>query len=276
MDFAMTLRVATPCLAAMLLSGCVGTPTSGVERMSNAIIYGEVSVDDGQIVLTTNGPIDIDVDSFAGTFRIIADPSLDATYVEPVRRSSHGHMRLDDGKASLEALDYRVDLVPGDLNTETLEIHSWSNHPEMHFQGVDFRIRTPSLNSVRVVTERGRVWVKNNTGSVSIETTYGDIRVLTEHPMTESVTLVTKEASIDYRVPGGSTGLYHCVAKSGEVYHRITAGRITSSALTNGPSKFAAQVDNGENPVDIRTSHGDIRVAVVDNPTDVGSFIIEP
>ena len=272
----MTLRVTACNLLVLLLAGCVGSPTSGPERMRNAIIHGEVSVDDNEIVLTTSGPININADSFAGTFRIIADPSLDATYIEPVRRSTHGHGRLDDGNASLDAINYRVNLVPGEFDTETLEIQSWTTHPETHFQGVDFRIRTPRLNAVRIVTDHGRVWVKNNTGPVSIETSYGDIRVVTDHPMTQPVTLVTKEASIDYRVPGGSSGLFHCVARHGEVYHRITAGRITSSSSTNGPTKFAAQIDFGESPVDMRTSHGDIRIAVVDNPTEVGSYIFEP
>lgn len=270
------LRVAFACLTATLLAGCAGTPTSGVERMSNAIFHGEVSVDDPEIILLTNGPIDIDVDSFGGTYRIIADPNLDATYVEPVRRSMHGHLRNDDAGEALESIDYSVNLVRGELDAETLEIHSWTNHPEMHFQGVDFRIRTPSLNSIRLVTKRGRVWVENNSGPASIETTYGDIRLLTSHPMTDPITLVTKEASIDFRAPQGTTGLFHCVASSGEVYHRITAARITDSAMTNGPAKFAAQIGHGENPVDMRTSHGDIRVAVVDDPTDVGALIIEP
>ena len=183
----MMLRVAFACLSVTLLAGCIGTPTSGAERMSNAIMHGEVSVDDAEIVLLTNGPIDIDVDSFGGTYRIIADPSLDATYVEPVRRSMHGHLRNDDANEALESIDYSVNLVRGELNAETLEIHSWTNHPEMHFQGVDFLIRTPNLNSVRVVTKRGRVWVKNNTGPVSIETSYGDIRLLTSHPMTDPI-----------------------------------------------------------------------------------------
>lgn len=272
----MTIRVAFACFAVTFFAGCSGTPTSGAERVGNVLLRGEVSVGDGEIVLTTSGPIDIDVDSFGGTYRIIADPSLKATYVEPVRRSTHGHLRFDDGRDSLESIDYRVNLVRGELDSETLEIQSWTNHPESHFQGVDFRIRTPSLNSVRVITKNGRVWVKDNTGPVSIETTYGDIRLLTNHPMNDPITLITKDASIDFRAPAGTTGLFHCVASSGEVYSRITEAQITSSSRTNGPTKFAAQIGHGENPIDMRTSHADIRVAIVKNPTDVGSFIIEP
>ena len=49
------------------LQGCIATPTSGLERMNNAVVYGEMSIDDPEIVVATQGPVDIDIDSFGGT-----------------------------------------------------------------------------------------------------------------------------------------------------------------------------------------------------------------
>lgn len=254
----------------------MGAPTSGLDRMENAVIRGEVSIDDPEIVLLSRGAIDIDADSFGGTISIIADPSLTATIIEPVRRSTHGHLRRDEGAAVLDSIDYEINLRRGDLDSETLEIRAWTSHPEAHFQGVDFRIRTPHLRSVKVKTKRGRVWVKGNTGPVDITTTYGDIRVVTDHPIHDAMTLLTKDGSIDLRAPAGSTGLFHCVAKGGGVFHRITAASITAASSTNGPAKFAARIGEGMNPVEMRTTNADIRVAIVDDPTDVGAVIFEP
>ncbi len=274
--FLMILRFASICIFPLLLTACIGSPTSGLDRFKNALIEGEIAVDDQPIILNVRGGVNIEVDSFGGSYKIVTDPSLDGIYIDPVRRSAPGINRRGEALDDLEKLMYRIELVKSEMGQETLRIRSWSEDDEPHYQAVDFRIRVPELNAVRVNTDRGRVWVVGNTGPVNIETTYGDIRVMTEHPMTGDMSLVTKDASIDYRVPGGSTGLFHCIAKGGEVYSRILAGRVTSSSSTNGPAKFAAQVDGGTNPVDIRTTFGDIRVSVVDDPTDVGLIIFEP
>ena len=274
--FLMILRFTSICVLPLLLSACIGSPTSGLDRIQNAIVNGEIAVDDQPIILNVRGGVNVDVDSFGGSYKIVADPSLDGVYIDPVRRSAPGHDRRGEGLDDLEKLMYRIELTKSEMGQETLRIRSWSEDDEPHYQAVDFRIRVPELNSVRVNTDRGRVWVVGNSGPVNIETTYGDIRVMTEYPMTGDISLITKEASIDYRVPGGSTGLFHCIAKGGEVFSRILAGRVTSSSSTNGPAKFAGQVNDGSNPVDIRTTFGDIRIAVVDAPTDVGLIIFEP
>ena len=38
------------------LQGCIATPTSSLERMNNAVVYGQMSIDDPQIVVATSGP----------------------------------------------------------------------------------------------------------------------------------------------------------------------------------------------------------------------------
>ena len=244
--------------------------------MENAFFRGEMSIDDPHISLTTTGTIDLDLESFAGTVYLIADPSVEVTTIYPVRRSTHGHLRRDEAVKALEAIDYRVNLRHGALNSQTLEIRAWTSHPETHFQAVDFHITTGSLRSVSIVTSRGRVWVEGFSGSAHITTTHGDIRLLSDHPVQDAVTLLNMDGSIDFRAPGGSTGLLQCVAKGGDVHHRITAASITSASTTNGPSKFAARIGAGTNPIHMRTTNADIRVAIVSNPTDVGALILEP
>jgi hypothetical protein len=262
-------------VSASVLQGCIATPTSGLERMSNAMVYGEMSFDDPEIVVATSGPVDIDIESFGGTVVVEAVPGLQNTIIEPVRRARHGHLRRDDAVSSLDAMDYVVELIPGDLDRETVRIVASSSGAESHFQGVDFRIRTADLGSVKVRTGRGRVWVKNNTGGVDVQTTHGDIRVITLHPMNDPIVLVTKEGEVDYRAPKGSTGIYDLRSIGGLVYNRFTQARVISTSAENGPAIFVAEVGGGLNPVLVRTTYGDIRVAVTENPTGVGPVIME-
>lgn len=259
----------------LALAGCVGTPTSTFERMDNALTQGEMSIDDPLVLIDTVGPIDLQVDSFGGSVRIEAVDGMEGTTIEPVRRAFLGHLRRDEAEVSLDKIDYRIELQPGALDREVLVISTSTEHPEPHFQGVDFFIRTGELGRVDVKTRRGHVWVKNNRHGVDLDTTYGDIRVVTDFPMNEPVTLVCKDGSIDYRVAPGSTGLYDLRTVGGEVWQRFTDARVIALGVENGPSVFYGEVGDGENPVVARTTYGDIRVSVVEKPTDVGIVITE-
>ena len=222
-------------------TGCVGTPTSGLERMQNALVNGEMSIDEAPIDIDTVGMIDLEVESFGGTVRIEAVPGMTGTVVEPVRRSYRGHMRRDQSIESLDDIRYRLEMLKGELDRETLVITAWTDDEEAHYQGIDFYIRTGSIGSVKVRTERGRVWVKNNRDGVDIETTEGDIRVVTAHPMTVPMTMVTRSADIDYRAPAGSGGHFDIEAIGGRIYQRFTHARVTatSPAFGGGGSRAA-------------------------------------
>jgi HAMP domain-containing protein len=140
---------------AFAVAGCVGTPTSALERMGNAIDQGEMAIDDPHVIIDTLGPVDLEVDSFGGTIRIEAVPGMTGTVIEPVRRAFLGHLRRDEAEVSLDQIDYRIELREGDLDREVLVITTSTTHPEPHFQGVDFMIRTGELGRVDVVTRRG-------------------------------------------------------------------------------------------------------------------------
>ncbi len=269
------LMLAAAVAGVSVIAGCISTPTSAIERMGNALDQGEMAIDDPHVVIDTLGPIDLEVESFGGNIRVEAVPGMVGTTVEPVRRAFLGHLRRDEAEVSLEAIDYRIELREGELDREVLVITTSTDHPEPHFQGVDFMIRTGELGRVNVVTRRGHVWIENNRGGVDIDTTYGDIRVVTDHPMNEAVTLVSKEGSIDYRVAPGSTGLYDLRTIGGEVYQRFTDARVVALGVENGPSIFYGEVGGADNPVTLRTTYADIRVSVVENPTDCGPIITE-
>jgi hypothetical protein len=269
------LVLAASTAGALAVAGCIGTPTSAIERMENAVRKGEMAIDDPFVIVDTVGAIDIEVGSFGGNVRIEAVPGMTGTIVEPVRRAFLGHLRRDEADLSLGQIDYRIELRKGELDREILVISSFTTHSEPHYQGVDFMIRTGEVGRVDVVTHRGHVWIENNREGVDVETSYGDIRVVTDYPMNEAVTLLTKEGSVDYRVAPGSTGLYDLRTMGGDVHQRFAEARVTALGIENGPSTFYGEVGDGDNPVTIRTTYADIRVSVVENPTDCGPIISE-
>jgi hypothetical protein len=68
--------------------------------------------------------------------------------------------------------------------------------------------------------------------------------------------------------------LLDCVARDGNVAYRARQGRLIVSEVT--PDRLRATLNDGENPIRLRTTGGDIRVAVVHNPTEVGEKIVDP
>ena len=56
---------------------------------------------------------------------------------------------------------------------------------------------------------------------------------------------------------------------------RIREGRYVVHTGTDHAT-LVATLNEGTNPVKLTTSGGDIRIAVVENPTDVGLFIVTP
>ena len=102
----------------------------------------------------------------------------------------------------------------------------------------------------------------------------GDVRAMTPWAMTKPVTIITSEGTIDYRIRGESTGVFDAESHGGLVKQRCEYGHWL--ALSGDHDRFLAVLNNGKNPVVLRTSDGDIRIAVVPDPTAVGAWIIDP
>jgi hypothetical protein len=68
--------------------------------------------------------------------------------------------------------------------------------------------------------------------------------------------------------------LLDCETQDGELLYRARQGRFIVSEVT--PTMLRATLNEGENPIRLRTTSGNIRVAVVHNPTEVGEKIVDP
>ncbi|MCH7604180.1 MAG: DUF4097 family beta strand repeat protein [Planctomycetes bacterium] len=226
------------------------------------------------LTLEVAGPVTIDVESFNGDVFVRADESLTRATVRFIREARHGAGRYDEAAQSLGDITCRASIVPGDLG-ETLQVRTATTHPEPHFQRAHVFIDVPSVDGLRIITSRGSVRARNISGEVSIETSGGNVRVMTAQPMTRPVTIINDGGDIDYRIRGESRGTFDCESIEGRVIHRVQFGTMIIHTGTDH-NTLKATLNGGENLIRLRTVRGDIRIAVVADPEAVGLLIFEP
>lgn len=278
-DFRLTVMpgfvVSTALILVFTLAACTGpnhpsrvgeATTRSVWTFANA----NAELDDGVIQFRSRGPIDVIVDSIGGDVVVRADPMIDTTTVQIVRQALHGYLRGTEPFEAISFIDWSAELTPGPGPVETLTVKTVYQGPEVWFIRTHIRIETPDLDRVRIRTVRGSVTVRNNTGPVDIETTEGDALVATVHPLRDANRIIVKEGDIDYRVPRGSTGDFDVQVIDGKIKTRITAGHWRYLKGENRTDLIRAKLNGGVNPVVMRTTDGDIRIAVVKNPLGYG------
>jgi hypothetical protein len=92
--------------------------------------------------------------------------------------------------------------------------------------------------------------------------------------MTKPVTIVNRNGDIDYRVSGGSTGMFDAQTVNGRATTLIRYGEVRTVPPTREDA-LRVMLNSGDNPIVLRTVNGDIRIAVVDHPEHVGTVIVD-
>ena len=264
-------KVALVIFGLLLLSGCEGRFSSSRGFFNIEERFMGQSSTDIPLELAVIGPVGIEVESFGGDVIINVNEKLTAARVTITRVAIHGAGRKEEAEASLPEIDYLVEVVPGDLG-QVLRVRTFTTHAEPHFQRADVHIELPSVDGVYVRTERGDVVAKNIEGVVDISISQGDVRIMTNHAMKRSVTIVNSEGDIEYRIRGESTGVFDCDASGGRVEHVVKYG-LFRIAPNRRRGKLQAALNNGDNLIDLRTQDGNIYIAVVSDPTDVGILL---
>lgn len=231
---------------------------------------------DDPVELETTGAVAVDVDNFAGDVTIRADRKVTRTVVEVRRVVNHGLGRWGESGEALDDARWTATLEPRAGGGDTLVVRTETPNQEKHFHHMEVLVVTPALDTVKVRTTKGDVTVIENQGSVDIETTRGDVRMMTPWPMTGPMTIVTSEGFIDYRIRGESKGIFDCETRGGQVLQRCEYGKWIALDARNSDQRFLAVLNDGKNPVVLRTSEDNIRVSIVPNPTAVGAFIVDP
>ncbi|MFM7133069.1 MAG: hypothetical protein ACKO0W_01995 [Planctomycetota bacterium] len=276
-----TVVAAATAVALAALGGCAAhrTPEDDVlraRRVVNDLFNARTFAFEEPLELRTTGPLAVDIDNFSGSVTVRADRDVDRTVVEVRRIASHGLGRWIESVEALDDASWTASLSDREGGGEMLTILTDTPNPERHFHSLEILVVTPALDAVKIRNKRGHVTVVENQGPVDIETTRGDVRMMTPWPMTGPMTIVTNEGAIDYRVRGESKGVFDCESIGGEVRQRCEFGKWRALDPENDHDRFLAVLNEGTNPVVLRTTVGNIRVAVVPDPVRVGSMIVDP
>jgi hypothetical protein len=279
--FARSVRPLTVALLSTALGACASHRTyeDEVTHSAEAVrdtLHGLAFTTDEPVELKTTGPLAVNVDNFAGDVEVRANPKALVTTVEVRRVSSMGLGRMDEAREELVDVKWTATLEPRAGGGDTLQIRANADNPEPHFFHADILVITPALDSVSVRTMNGNVAVVANQGPVDIETTRGNVRMLTPWPMTQAIRIITSEGSIDYRVRGESKGAFDAQSHGGEVRQLCQYGQWLSLAPENDQDRLIATLNGGRNQILLRTSEKNIRIAVVPDPTNVGRDIVDP
>ncbi len=244
-------------LVCVVLSGCTGPRAT-----------------DPAYLLTISGTPSIDVECFGGDVEVIVDDELqDEASITVTRHANFGKGRNDDAKAALETIAWTAQLDDS-TSPATLRVTTNTTHPEPHFLRTHIEIRIAASSGVRIRTSRGDIEARNVRGPIDLQTTEGNVRVMTNWAIREPVTIITNEGSIDYRIRGDSTGAIDAETVNGQALARVRFGRFLVRNPT--PGKLIASLNDGSNPVILRTTDDDIRIAVIHNPTEVSPLMIDP
>ncbi len=227
---------------------------------------------DETIRLETTGIVSIDLDAFGGSVLVKANKNLSETLVTVERATRHGFPRYGEAGRALDLIDYTVSLDRGTSGEEIVVVRANSSGTETVLGRANVRIETPELGAVRIRTSRGDVQVLENRGSVDIVTSHGNVSVATPWSMRDSVSIMNREGDVEYRIRGESTGLFDLETVGGVVSTRCRYGRWMGADPENRADRVIAVLNGGDNPVVIRTSDGDIDVAVVSDPVGSAEF----
>jgi hypothetical protein len=284
MSRGLAASVAAALAAGSLIVGC-SRPRPGLERAITEPIratFGGESADSETFSIPTVGRQNVVVNLFAGdvTVSAYANPPGTGTEqglatVKVTRRGMHGPSRKSDSTASLPEITATVGSEWREGNS-TIVVNATTTHSEPWLQAADVDITLPMLGSVVVRTARGHVYVTNNARGVDVETSKGDVRVVTQFAMTDPTTILNRDGDIDWRVPGRSSGTYDLESVGGLVFARCPVGKWLCTDPSNTDRRLVAHLNDGAARVVMRNVDGDIRIAVLDNPADIGTYIWNP
>ena len=215
--------------------------------------------------------MDVEVDSFAGDIVIRADDRLETATIDVIRRGEHGFGRREESTDSLSliAVAYGVEDRP---SGKTIVVKATTTAPEPWFQRADITLTLPRLGSAIVRTSRGHVYVTDFADGVDIETTKGDVRVVSNFRLAQPSTILNSEGSIDWRVAAGSAARVEAEAVNGEVHVRSREGTWLAVDPRNDHDSLYGTINGGTNLVVLRTVGGDIHVYIGPHPGHTGSF----
>jgi len=209
--------------------------------------------------LQTGGPVELDVQSFAGDVTVIVDPRMTGVTVSVAQRDVGNQVPEVPNQITFSAV-----VEKGELG-EILHVVATATDDPLATLRADITIKAQSILGVSIKTDHGNVSVLGAAGSLSIQTSEGDVRIVTPYAMTNPVTIENRRGDIVYRVQGDSSGLLDAIAMNGTASLDSRLGDAVILPGTTG-DHLVASINEGVNPVIMRTVDGDVRVFIRTDP----------
>ena len=245
-------------LMALLFGGCSGTQTHTYS----------LTMPEGMVRLA------VDVENYSGHVEVIADDNARGVTVDGwIWLGAEALAAGGDEPYTLTNVDARIERSPDVPSFGVLRVRSTTEHSEFHDHHVRLVIRAPRVDGLRIVNRNGFVEVADARGAVEIENASGGIQFRSSNPMVDPVQILASDTNIWYQVPAGSTGEVVLETLQGRAIYKndITDSDNTYTTMSqdgNSGSIIRTVLDDGTNPVNIRTNRGDIRLFVMEEPLE--------
>lgn len=218
--------------------------------------------------LELDGPVSVHVESFAGDVTI---QSVDGpAHVTVDGEALHAFNRRTDAVTALDTIQWTTS-IEHDERGPKLVVRVTADDDEAHLLRAHVTIELPIVDGAYVRTRRGDVSIDELSGPVDVRTSDGSIELLSDQALRDPISLFTNDGDINVRIAPGSSGDLDLHAEHGTSHVRIKTGQMVVRGHSS-EELFNGVLNDGTNPIVIRTVDGTIRFVVKPNPKQHGLF----
>ncbi|MCH2132701.1 MAG: DUF4097 domain-containing protein [Phycisphaerales bacterium] len=257
-------------------------PTSRCTRLLMAAIAGTMLLLGGcthfafgtRTSLEVDGPVVVDIVTFAGDVTIRSTGNAPGEpYVLVKPSATHGFHRMGDAQASLDEIDWSVETVEEGGRT-VVRVRADTLYPESGMQRLHVTVSAADVDGLRVKTRLGDVDVLDIQGPIDIDTTRGDISIVTNRPLHGPISAMTTEGDITLRAPPQTSGRLDFFTGDGRVTCSVPDSKLRVTGRT-GERSFQGILNDGHEPITLRTNDGRVRVVVKTYPYQQSSLLFD-
>jgi hypothetical protein len=209
----------------------------------------------------------VDIRNYHGSVLVMVDERLTEAEVSAVAGAKPPIESAADSRAT-ESVTVVADWVEQE-GGRVLRVRTGSTWPRPEEVWVDIAVRMPSCQGATIWNRGGTVELIGVEGSLQVEngafgSSDGTIRVRTDKPMTQPVSLTTDRGSVIYQVGPNSTGAFDLSSGTGRASFQTIVPPSGPSRADKG--RAMAVINNGHNPVVLRSDAGTVRASVMADP----------
>jgi hypothetical protein len=212
----------------------------------------------------------LDITNFRGSVRVEVDPRIKTPTVTARVRPDVRSFRTK--KAELAA---KVQVQADSAIENGRRVLRVTSAPtgEADDVSVDLVVRVAASEGAHVRNTGGPVNLVRISGPISVINGLGggdggDVTVRTGSAMTAPVTLTTSQGNVLYQIGPGSSGDFDLQTDAGAAEFYAKIGRVAEARPE--PTRYRGLLNDGNNPVSLRSGQGNVRVVVIQNADSYG------